>query len=215
MALLNVSNKFRERFKSVLFIVVCILVYLWAVVSCLEMWLNCAILDVNSQNVAQDSKSGYLVEVSEIESNGDFYVEGDDTKYTSDDISEYIRVPNSTKYYYNFDHKYFVSKLTLVESRDIMLKFFILDIVCTFILIMLLVYAFKGKLYKKILSCLFVGFSIVMSQFAYEYAIRVLFDVSDFLWVIMFTKVFLIAVVFAVRYFIGKKNKGKKLKVHR
>lgn len=210
------DNKTKKKLKSILFVIICILIYSWATISGMEMWLNCAILDVNSQNVSEDVSKGYLTEVSVIKSNGDFTLVNDDTQYTEDDISEYIRVPNNVKYYYNKDTKQFVSKLTLAESRDLMLKFVVLDIVCTIMLIMIMVWAYKGKLWKRVCTLLLMIISIFFSQLAYEVAIKVLFQVKDNLWVIMLSKVVILIGVFVVRYFIRRyKTKPIRLKKHK
>lgn len=210
------DNKTKKRLKSILFVIICILIYSWATISGMEMWLNCAILDVNSQNVSEDVSKGYLTEVSVIKSNGDFTLVNDDTQYTEDDISEYIRVPNNVKYYYNKDTKQFVSKLTLAESRDLMLKFVVLDIVCTIMLIMIMVWAYKGRLWKRVCTLLLMIISIFFSQLAYEVAIGVLFQVKDNLWVIMLSKVVILIGVFVVRYFIRRyKTKPIRLKKHK
>ena len=210
------DNKTKKRLKSILFVIICILIYSWATISGMEMWLNCAILDVNSQNVSEDVSKGYLTEVSVIKSNGDFTLVNDDTQYTEDDISEYIRVPNNVKYYYNKDTKHFVSKLTLAESRDLMLKFVVLDIVCTIMLIMIMVWAYKGRLWKRVCTLLLMIISIFFSQLAYEVAIGVLFQVKDNLWVIMLSKVVILIGVFVVRYFIRRyKTKPIRLKKHK
>lgn len=210
------DNKTKKKLKSILFVIICILIYSWATISGMEMWLNCAILDVNSQNVSEDVSKGYLTEVSVIKSNGDFTLVNDDTQYTEDDISEYIRVPNNVKYYYNKDTKQFVSKLTLAESRDLMLKFVVLDIVCTIMLIMIMVWAYKGKLWKRVCTLLLMIISIFFSQLAYEVAIEVLFQVKDNIWVIMLSKVVILIGVFVVRYFIRRyKTKPIRLKKHK
>lgn len=210
------DNKTKKKLKSILFVIICILIYSWATISGMEMWLNCAILDVNSQNVSEDVSKGYLTEVSVIKSNGDFTLVNDDTQYTEDDISEYIRVPNNVKYYYNKDTKQFVSKLTLAESRDLMLKFVVLDIVCTIMLIMIMVWAYKGKLWKRVCTLLLMIISIFFSQLAYGVAIGVLFQVKENLWVIMLSKVVIIIGVFVVRYFIRRyKTKPIRLKKHK
>ena len=210
------DNKTKKKLKSILFVIICILIYSWATISGMEMWLNCAILDVNSQNVSEDVSKGYLTEVSVIKSNGDFTLVNDDTQYTEDDISEYIRVPNNVKYYYNKDTKQFVSKLTLAESRDLMLKFVVLDIVCTIMLIMIMVWAYKGKLWKRVCTLLLMIISIFFSQLAYGVAIGVLFQVKDNLWVIMLSKVVILIGVFVVRYFIRRyKTKPIRLKKHK
>lgn len=210
------DNKTKKKLKSILFVIICILIYSWATISGMEMWLNCAILDVNSQNVSEDVSKGYLTEVSVIKSNGDFTLVNDDTQYTEDDISEYIRVPNNVKYYYNKDTKQFVSKLTLAESRDLMLKFVVLDIVCTIMLIMVMVWSYKGRLWKRVCTLLLMIISIFFSQLAYEVAIKVLFQVKDNLWVIMLSKVVILIGVFVVRYFIRRyKTKPIRLKKHK
>jgi hypothetical protein len=158
------------------------------------MWLNCAILDVNNQNVYQDVSSGSFTEVAEIYSNGDFVLVDSPEVYTSEDISEYIRVSNDVKYYYNLNNKQFVSKLTLVESRDVMLKFGILDVVNTVMLIVSSAFVFKlgskkkFRTLKKTCMILLYIVYVLFTQFAYEYAFDVLFNANNLLWVIMLTK---------------------------
>lgn len=218
MALIKVSNDFKKKFKHWFYIIVCILIYSWTTVCCAEMWLNCIILAVNNQNVVQDINSGNLMEVATIDSSGNFTLEGSSEEYTSADVTGYIRVPNDVKYYYNLETKNFVSKLTIVESRNVILKFFILDIVCTIMLIMTLVYAFRGGIIKKISSVLLYILSIFISQCAYEYAFDVLFDITEYLWVIILTKAVLVVIVFTVKGLIKKfkgSKKPKRLKKHR
>ena len=217
MALVKVSEGFKEKFKNWFFIIVCVLIYSWTAVSCVEMWLNCAILDVNAQNVSQDVSSGNLTEVSTIDSSGNFYIEGNSDEYTSDDISEYIRVPNDVKYYYNLETRSFVSKLTMVESRNLILKFFILDIVCTVMLIMSVVHAFKGNKLIKIASILLYVITVLFFQFAYEYAFEVLFNITSYMWVIMLTKGIALVGTFVVKALVTKytSKNPKRLRKHR
>lgn len=193
----------------------CIFVFLWAVFSCLEMWLNCAILDVNNQNVSQDVSSGAFTEVSEIYSNGDFLLVDNPELYTSEDISEYIRVSNDVKYYYSLDSKQFVSKLTLVESRDVVLQFGILDLVNTIMLVTTSAFVFrlspkkKFRTFKKI--CIVVLYIVytLFSQFAYEYAFDVLFKVKEYLWVIMLVKAVALLITYIVCKLCQKHRKPK------
>lgn len=190
----KISKDFKIKFRRWLYVMICIFVFHWSVFSCLEMWLNCAILDVNNQNVYQDVSSGSFTEVAEIYSNGDFVLVDSPEVYTSEDISEYIRVSNDVKYYYNLNNKQFVSKLTLVESRDVMLKFGILDVVNTVMLIVSSAFVFKlgskkkFRTLKKTCMILLYIVYVLFTQFAYEYAFDVLFNANNLLWVIMLTK---------------------------
>lgn len=205
----KVSTKFKSRYKTYLYSVLHCLVLSWVLFSCLEMWLSCAILDVNTQNVTEDVSNGSLVEVSEVYSNGDFILEGSSDIHSSTDISEYIRVPNDVKYYYNTNTKQFVSKLTMVESRDIVLKFFILDAVYTVVLLASIgIWVFtKGSSLLRVISFSWFTVCVVFSQFAYEYAFDVLFSITKNMWLILAIKLLLLVVVIVIVK-IQKRRKG-------
>ena len=135
--MINLSNDKRKKYKAVLFSLVCIFIWLFAFMSGMEMWLNCAILDNNKTVVESDVKTGAMSEVENIKTDGSFTLVGGNKECFPDEVKGYIRVPNDVKYYYNTNTNYMVSKLTISESRNVVLKFFVLDIVSTCMMIYL------------------------------------------------------------------------------
>lgn len=220
--MINLSNEKRKKYKTVLFSLVCIFIWLFAFVSGMEMWLNCAILDNNKTIVESDVKAGVMTEVENIKTDGSFTLVGSSKECSPDEVKWYIRVPNDVKYYYNTDTNYMVSKLTISESRNVVLKFFVLDIVSTCMMIYLVtVYAYSKNPRKvkrvlgRVLSILIASVSMLMAQFAYDYCLNVLFKVGSCDWLLLIKvglMVLIIIIVVAVKY---KKSKPVRLKRHK
>ena len=189
--MINLSNVKRKKYKAVLFSLVCIFIWLFAFVSGMEMWLNCAILDNNKTIVKSDVKAGVMTEVENIKTDGSFTLVGDSKECSPDEVKGYIRVPNDVKYYYNTDTNYMVSKLTITESEHVVLKFFVLDIVTTCMLIYLTVVYMYSNLSKvkrvigRVLSIMITLVSMLMAQFAYDYCLDVLFKVGSCDWLLL------------------------------
>lgn len=220
--MINLSNEKRKKYKAVLFSLVCIFVWLFAFMSGMEMWLNCAILDNNKTVVESDVKAGVMTEVENIKTDGSFTLVGGNKKCSPDEVKGYIRVPNDVKYYYNTNTNYMVSKLTISESEHVVLKFFVLDIVSTCMMIYLVtVYAYSKNPRKvkrvlgRVLSILIASVSMLMAQFAYDYCLNVLFKVDSCDWLLLIKvglMVLIIIIVGAVKY---KKSKPVRLKRHK
>lgn len=222
--MINLSNDKRKKYKAVLFSLVCIFIWLFAFVSGMEMWLNCAILDNNKTIVESDVKAGVMTEVENIKIDGSFTLVGDSKECSPDEVKGYIRVPNDVKYYYNMDTNYMVSKLTISESEHVVLKFFVLDIVSTCMLIYLtVVYMYSSNPSKvkrvigRVLSIMVTLVSMLMAQFAYDYCLDVLFKVGSCDWLLLIKvglMVFVLGVVKLIKYRRAqpirlKRHKGK------
>lgn len=178
---MKIKNIFKDKklYKSFIFVLICIAVYSWTIVSCLQMWLNCAILDYNMKCVEKDISKGVFTEVSEVDIDGNFTLVNDTNTYSPDDISSYIRVPNGVKYYYNTDSKEFVAPETINESVKLVLQFIILDIISTILLIVSVFKSLKKEFWSKLWRSMFLMICIFISQIAYSYAFDLLFNIPD------------------------------------
>lgn len=219
--MINLSNDKRKKYKAVLFSLVCIFIWLFAFVSGMEMWLNCAILDNNKIIVESDVKAGVMTEVENIKTDGSFTLVGDSKECSPDEVKGYIRVPNDVKYYYNTDTNYMVSKLTISESEHVVLKFFVLDIVTTCMLIYLTVVYMYSNLSKvkrvigRVLSIMITLVSMLMAQFAYDYCLDVLFKVGSCDWLLLIKVGLMVTISIIVGVVKYKKSKPIRLKRHK
>lgn len=219
--MINLSNDKRKKYKAVLFSLVCIFIWLFAFVSGMEMWLNCAILDNNKIIVESDVKAGVMTEVENIKTDGSFTLVGDSKECSPDEVKGYIRVPNDVKYYYNTDTNYMVSKLTISESEHVVLKFFVLDIVTTCMLIYLTVVYMYSNLSKvkrvigRVLSIMITLISMLMAQFAYDYCLDVLFKVGSCDWLLLIKVGLMVTISIIVGVVKYKKSKPIRLKRHK
>lgn len=219
--MINLSNDKRKKYKAVLFSLVCIFIWLFAFVSGMEMWLNCAILDNNKIIVESDVKAGVMTEVENIKTDGSFTLVGDSKECSPDEVKGYIRVPNDVKYYYNTDTNYMVSKLTITESEHVVLKFFVLDIVTTCMLIYLTVVYMYSNLSKvkrvigRVLSIMITLVSMLMAQFAYDYCLDVLFKVGSCDWLLLIKVGLMVTISIVVGVVKYKKSKPIRLKRHK
>lgn len=214
--MVNLSNEKRKKYKAVLFSLVCIFVWLFAFVSGMEMWLNCAILDNNKTIVESDVKAGVMIEVENIKTDGSFTLVGGTEECSPDEVQRYIRVPNDVKYYYNTDTNYMVSKLTISESRNVVLKFFVLDIVTTCMLIYLVAEGmYKKSKVQKVLRIAVALLSMFFAQLAYDYCLDVLFKVGSCDWLLLIKVGLMILINIMVGVIKYKKSKPVRLKRHK
>lgn len=214
--MINLSNVKRKKYKAVLFSLVCIFIWLFAFVSGMEMWLNCAILDNNKTIVKSDVKAGVMTEVENIKTDGSFTLVGDSKECSPDEVKGYIRVPNDVKYYYNTDTNYMVSKLTITESEHVVLKFFVLDIVTTCMLIYLVAMGmYKKSKVQKVLRIVIALVSMFFAQFAYDYCLDVLFKVGSCDWLLLIKVGLMITISIIVGVVKYKKSKPIRLKRHK
>lgn len=214
--MVNLSNEKRKKYKAVLFSLVCIFVWLFAFVSGMEMWLNCAILDNNKTIVESDVKAGVMIEVENIKTDGSFTLVGGTEECSPDEVQRYIRVPNDVKYYYNIDTNYMVSKLTISESRNVVLKFFVLDIVTTCMLIYLVAEGmYKKSKVQKVLRIAVALLSMFFAQLAYDYCLAVLFEVGSCDWLLLIKVGLMLTTCITVGVIKYKKSKPVRLKRHK
>lgn len=195
---LSISNNSRRKLFTVLYTIVCILIYSWGIVAGLELSLNCYIVDTNNSNVTQDIKNGTLSEVAVVYKDGSFVLEGSSKEISSEKIKGYIRVPSGTKYYYNKETKEFVSALTESESRKLILKFLILDILCFVITVVMFVKNINKNLLRRVLICMLFILSAFFSWCIYEFAFEVLFNLFGDSKYVILSKIFIFFTVYLV-----------------
>lgn len=220
--MIKLTREKKKKYKSIFFSIVCIMIWVYAFTVGIQMWLNCAILDNNKSVVEHDVKSGAMVEVENIKTDGSFTLVGGEQECSPDEVKGYIRVPNDVKYYYNTNTNYLVSKLTMSESKDVVIKFFLLDIVCTCMLIYLtVVYMYSSNPSKvkrvigRILSIMITLVSMLMAQFAYDYCLGVLFKISSCDWLLLIKVGLVILISLIVGVVKYKKSKPVRLKRHK
>jgi hypothetical protein len=220
--MIKLAREKKKKYKSIFFSIVCIMLWVYAFTVGIQMWLNCAILGNNKSVVEYDVKSGAMVEVENIKTDGSFTLVGGKQECSPDEVKGYIRVPNDVKYYYNTNTNYMVSKLTISESKDVVIKFFLLDIVCTCMLIYLtVVYMYSSNPSKvkrvlgRILSIMITLVSMLMAQFAYDYCIDVLFKVGSCDWVLLLKISLLLVALGVVKFIKYRKAQPIRLKRHK
>ena len=175
----------------------------WSTIMGLQVWLDSAILENNYSSMVVDRSAGNLKEVSDVYANGDFVVEGSSKLLTAEKaITDYVRVPKYSKYYYGEKEKVFFAPLTEVESRDILLKFVFLDLVGTILLGAVLIRNRSKEVWKKVLSWVTVIVYVIWTTFVYAEAFEVLYRVRENVWIIGVGKVIVICLALLVAYLI-------------
>ena len=173
----------------------------------LQVWLDSAILENNYSSMVVDRSAGNLKEVSDVYANGDFVIEGSSKLLTAEKaISDYVRVPKYSKYYYGEEKKVFFAPLTEVESRDILLKFVFLDLVGTLLLGVVLIRNRSKEVWKRVLSWVTVIAYVIWTTFVYAEAFEVLYRVRENVWIIGVGKVIVICLALLVAYLIDARR---------
>lgn len=213
----KISNKGKKNFKKVLYVGLYIVIISWMVVSGIQLWLDCAILDNNYSNMLVDKHDDSITEVADVYSNGDFTLSGDGTVLKSDsDVNNYVRVPSYGSYYYNKENKSFFAPLTKVETRNLMLKFVLLDMLSFIIMIVLLVHnRNKGTWLKVIIWVSEILYAFV-TYLIYANALSVLYRVEKGVWIIPLVKLVILCIVLLIAFIVdARKDTKLPLRLHR
>ena len=201
--MVKLSKKSYKKIRTVLVVLIVTLMVSWSTIMGLQVWLDSAILENNYSSMVVDRSAGNLKEVSDVYANGDFVVEGSSKLLTAEKaITDYVRVPKYSKYYYGEKEKVFFAPLTEVESRDILLKFVFLDLVGTILLGAVLIRNRSKKKKKKVLSWVTVIVYVIWTTFVYAEAFEVLYRVRENVWIIGVGKVIVICLALLVAYLI-------------
>lgn len=212
VVLMTIKQEPRKKIVSFIFKIICILLFLWTILSGAEMWLNCIILDSNNYNVSRDVLKGNFTEVSTVYKDESFVLEGESKRLSKKDVSSYVRVPKGDRrYYYNKANKQFVAPLNDKESRDIFLKFFILDVVFSIILIYIVIYCLGRKIQYFWCFSIFLIIYTIFFYIGVNYCFDVLYGTTNWLWVIPVTKLSLLSISLIVATVIKDKKKEKRL----
>lgn len=201
--MVKLSKKSYKKIRTVLVVLIVTLMVSWSAIMGLQVWLDSAILENNYSSMVVDRSAGNLKEVSDVYANGDFVVEGSSKLLTAEKaITDYVRVPKYSKYYYGEKEKVFFAPLTEVESRDILLKFVFLDLVGTILLGAVLIRNRSKEVWKKVLSWVTVIAYVIWTTFVYAEAFEVLYRVRENVWIIGVGKVIVICLALLVAYLI-------------
>lgn len=205
--MVKLSKKSYKKIRTVLVVLIVTLMVSWSAIMGLQVWLDSAILENNYSSMVVDRSAGNLKEVSDVYANGDFIVEGSNKALTADEaITDYVRVPKYSKYYYGEKEKVFFAPLTEVESRDILLKFVFLDLVGTILLGAVLIRNRSKEVWKKVLSWVTVIAYVIWTTFVYAEAFEVLYRVRENVWIIGVGKVIVICLALLVAYLIDARR---------
>ena len=205
--MVKLSNKSYKKIRTVLVVLIVTIMVSWSAIMGLQVWLDSAILENNYSSMVVDRSAGNLKEVSDVYANGDFIVEGSNKSLTADEaITDYVRVPKYSKYYYGEKEKVFFAPLTEVESRDILLKFIFLDLVGTILLGAVLIRNRSKEVWKKVLSWVTVIAYVIWTTFVYAEAFEVLYRVRENVWIIGVGKVIVICLALLVAYLIDARR---------
>lgn len=205
--MVKLSKKGYKKIRTVLVILIVTLMVSWSAIMGLQVWLDSAILENNYSSMVVDRSAGNLKEVSDVYANGDFVVVGSSKLLTAEKaITDYVRVPKYSKYYYGEKEKVFFAPLTEVESRDILLKFVFLDLVGTILLGAVLIRNRSKEVWKKVLSWVTVIAYVIWTTFVYAEAFEVLYRVRENVWIIGVGKVIVICLALLVAYLIDARR---------
>lgn len=205
--MVKLSKKSYKKIRTVLVVLIVTLMVSWSAIMGLQVWLDSAILENNYSSMVVDRSAGNLKEVSDVYANGDFVVEGSSKLLTAEKaITDYVRVPKYSKYYYGEEKKVFFAPLTEVESRDILLKFVFLDLVGMILLGAVLIRNRSKEVWKRVLSWVTVIAYVVWSTFVYAEAFEVLYRVKGNVWIIGVGKVIVICLALLVAYLIDARR---------
>lgn len=205
--MVKLSKKGYKKIRTVLVVLIVTLMVSWSAIMGLQVWLDSAILENNYSSMVVDRSAGNLKEVSDVYANGDFVVEGSSKLLTAEKaITDYVRVPKYSKYYYGEKEKVFFAPLTEVESRDILLKFVFLDLVGMILLGAVLIRNRSKEVWKRVLSWVSVIAYVIWTTFVYAEAFEVLYRVRENVWIIGVGKVIVICLALLVAYLIDARR---------
>lgn len=205
--MVKLSKKGYKKIRTVLVILIVTLMVSWSAIMGLQVWLDSAILENNYSSMVVDRSAGNLKEVSDVYANGNFVVEGSSKLLTAKEaITDYVRVPKYSKYYYGEKEKVFFAPLTEVESRDILLKFVFLDLVGIILLGAVLIRNRSKEVWKRVLSWVTVIVYVIWTTFVYAEAFEVLYRVRENVWIIGVGKVIVICLALLVAYLIDARR---------
>lgn len=205
--MVKLSKKGYKKIRTILVVLIVTLMVSWSAIMGLQVWLDSAILENNYSSMVVDRSAGNLKEVSDVYANGDFVVEGSSKLLTAEKaITDYVRVPKYSKYYYGEKEKVFFAPLTEVESRDILLKFVFLDLVGIILLGAVLIRNRSKEVWKRVLSWVTVIVYVIWTTFVYAEAFEVLYRVRENVWIIGVGKVIVICLALLVAYLIDARR---------
>lgn len=176
---IKVNKKNQKLIFNIGVTVICVLIFLYWLVSGLTLQANSAIISYNSIKISNDNTK---VKVEHINEDNTVFLENGD-KYKDDDIKEYIKVSNGIGTYY-VPEGYMTVEVSRKDALKLASTFIILDVVVLIMFICL--YIWKHKKWQLILEtfgyCCVSFFSSIVLRFWCVEIYRSAFPIS---WVLM------------------------------
>lgn len=176
---IKVNKKSQKLIFNVGVTVICVLIFLYWLVSGLTLQANSAIISYNSNKISKDNTK---VKVEHINENNTVFLENGD-KYKDDDIKEYIKVSKGIGTYY-VPEGYMTVEVSRKDALKLASTFIIMDVVVLIMFICL--YIWKHKKLQLILEafgyCCVSFFSSIVLRFWCVEIHRSAFPIS---WVLM------------------------------
>lgn len=175
---IRVSKEKQKTIFNVGVTAICVLIFLYWLVSGLTLQTNSAVIAYNSAKVSSDDTK---VKVEHINEDNTVFLE-DGSKYLDSDIREYIKVVEGTGTYY-IPEGYMTVEVSKTEALKLASTFIILDVVILIMFICL--YIWKHRKRQLILEtlgyCIISFFSSIVLKFWCVEIYRTAFPIS---WVL-------------------------------
>lgn len=175
---IRVSKEKQKTIFNVGVTAICVLIFLYWLVSGLTLQTNSAVVAYNSAKVSSDDTK---VKVEHINEDNTVFLE-DGSKYLDSDIREYIKVVEGTGTYY-IPEGYMTVEVSKTEALKLASTFIILDVVILIMFICL--YIWKHRKRQLILEtfgyCIISFFSSIVLKFWCVEIYRTAFPIS---WVL-------------------------------
>lgn len=209
MSIKNISNTVKYKLLAM----IGVLFFLWFVSSSIFLYVNCLILDENNIAVHKNWLLGNLVEAQLVEDSDFIYLPKTDELIDVSSVSDYVRISNESKSYYNYDENVLVLPLLNSEKRKIIIQFAFLDLV---LLISFLVVSFiynKWNFIKKLIFGGTLAIYLIISYVVWAESLNTLFQINRYVFFIGIGKLFIFLMIAFIRaveeYIRVSKNKIK------
>lgn len=191
--LVKLSKGKQKKFFNICISIICILIFVYFVLSAAELQLNSYIIQVNTEAVADDNTK---IKVEYINEDGTLYLY-DTTSVSDEEITSYIRTAQGTGVYY-IPEGQMAAEITKDEALDLGMRFMILDVAVFIMAVCLLVWK-RGS--KKVCFLVAVGYAVatVITDFVMKYyCVNTLMTAFPIQWIVCGRYLVFLAVVILV-----------------
>lgn len=162
------SDDFRDKYKTIVIIVISVILSLWFIVTGVELYINANIVGYNT-SIALANKEQLSEEI--------------------DDSIEYfeIRVKEGTGNYYDNENGAYIHELSTAETSGMIWRYTIADILCFIMFILLLLYIYSNTA-KRIVVIICTSIVILFSYFIEDVFLKCLYNMN-FAWIVLIMKI--------------------------